>query len=930
MAAITTTTGLISGLNYQTLIDQLMSIEKQPVDLMTQKQQTFQATQAAYTTLSANLLTVTTSATNLSTAKNFASLQASVSDSSQLSVSVGDGAQVSSFDLQVLRLASSQQYFSKGFVNTDQQLVGAGTITISGGGRADTDTLLSTLNGGAGVHRGVVRVTDRSGASADVDLSAAATVTDVLNAINSASGISVNAAAQGDRIVLTDKTGQSLTNLTVIDKSGGRAAVDLGISQSVASSTLTGTSVYQATGEFTLTHLNDGNQIRLAADKSDLRITLTDAAATTLDVDLNGALTLNDVVKKINSATGNDGKLTASVSNGKLVLTDNTGGGGAQPLSVADQNGAQVVQALGLGTSAAGNVLTGQRLVAGINSVLLRNLRGGEGISQLGQLTLTDRTGATATVDLSQAQSLDEVLTAINGAKTSGNVKLQLNASLSAAGNRLVIQDTSGGSASNLVISDVGGSTLATQLGIAANAAQSSVQGTSLDLQYVNQGTTLDNYSPTGSAVRRGGIQVIDSTGATYAVNISDTVKTVGDVLDAISTATNGKVTGKLNATGDGFELVDQAGGTQQLQVKELGGSTASDLRLLGTAATGGDGKSHIISRLATTITVSDTDTLATLKDKLNAAKVGVSANVVNDGTSFSPNHLLLTASGSGAAGRLVIDDGGLGLGLTLRNRGNDALLQVGSDPATGYVLSSSSNQFTSVEPGIDVTALTVGSTSARVDVVLDTGKVADLVKKFVDGYNAVITKVADLTKFDASTNTRGALQGDGLPLRLKSALSSLSSGVNFGPAGNAVKSLADLGISFNSDGTLSADTFGLQIKVGQLGDAVNKFFLDTNNGFGAKLKKTISSFTDPLTGQITEETNSLKSSVDTLQTRIDNMNSILDVRRQRLLTQFTNLETTLGKLQTQQQALAALTGIAVSNAKSSSTTTSASSSSSG
>ena len=60
MAAITSTTGLISGLNYQTLIDQLMSIEQQPVNLMAAKQKDYQATQAALTTLSATLLTVTT------------------------------------------------------------------------------------------------------------------------------------------------------------------------------------------------------------------------------------------------------------------------------------------------------------------------------------------------------------------------------------------------------------------------------------------------------------------------------------------------------------------------------------------------------------------------------------------------------------------------------------------------------------------------------------------------------------------------------------------------------------------------------------------------------------------------------------------------------------------------------------------------------
>ena len=50
------------------------------------------------------------------------------------------------------------------------------------------------LNGGAGVQRGKIRITDRSGAVATIDLSFARTVDDVLQAINSNEDISVTAS----------------------------------------------------------------------------------------------------------------------------------------------------------------------------------------------------------------------------------------------------------------------------------------------------------------------------------------------------------------------------------------------------------------------------------------------------------------------------------------------------------------------------------------------------------------------------------------------------------------------------------------------------------------------------------------------------------------------------------------------------------------
>lgn len=73
-----------------------------------------------------------------------------------------------------------------------------------------------------------IQITDRSGNTAVIDLSATQTVDDVLKAINDSSTISVTASTDGDGLVLTDTTGSTSNNLTVIDLNGGSTASELG------------------------------------------------------------------------------------------------------------------------------------------------------------------------------------------------------------------------------------------------------------------------------------------------------------------------------------------------------------------------------------------------------------------------------------------------------------------------------------------------------------------------------------------------------------------------------------------------------------------------------------------------------------------------------------------------------------------------------
>src|SRR5258708_28853358 len=168
MSLLSTGIGLVSGLNYTALVGALTAPEQSQINALQTQDQTFKTKATAVSGLAVQLLSLTTSATSLGTASNFNALTVQNSDPSQLTASTSTGAIAGNYQFQSLRLAAAQQTISQGFANTDQQLVGAGTITISAGGQLLTPTPLNLLNAGNGVQPGSIRIPGRRGPSATV------------------------------------------------------------------------------------------------------------------------------------------------------------------------------------------------------------------------------------------------------------------------------------------------------------------------------------------------------------------------------------------------------------------------------------------------------------------------------------------------------------------------------------------------------------------------------------------------------------------------------------------------------------------------------------------------------------------------------------------------------------------------------------------
>jgi len=179
-----------------------------------------------------------------------------------------------------------------------------------------TPTLIADLNAGSGVTLGVINVTDRAGNSANIDLTGATTVADILQTINAAAGVNVTASlnAEKNAIIMTDTNAPPAQrqNLVITDVSG-TAAGDLGISQDVPDN-ITGRDLNPAVTERTRISTLYGGQGRT------LGLIEVENGGVEGTVDLSGAVSVQDILNRVNADSNSPLNISASVmTSGKAL-----------------------------------------------------------------------------------------------------------------------------------------------------------------------------------------------------------------------------------------------------------------------------------------------------------------------------------------------------------------------------------------------------------------------------------------------------------------------------------------------------------------------------------------------------------------------------------------------------------------------------------
>lgn len=822
MASITSSVGLATGIDSKSIIDQLMKLEEQPKTKLQTRVTEAENQKKAYKALLDSVTKIRDNSLTLQRPSTFNAANATSSNEDVLSATASNGAALGAYSFRVARLVTAQQTVSSGFADFNTQKVGAGTLTVEmGGGEVNTETMLADLNGGAGVTRGMFRITDRSGASAVIDATSAVSIDDIVKKINSSLDIRIKAEVKGDKLVLTDATGSSSQNLVVQDMGDGKTATGLGIATTaagVASSTVTGTDINFIATTTALSKLNDGLGVRRAAKSSDPDLTVTTRDGGSFNVNLSNAKTIADIATEFNAATSGKVKVTVNATGDGLTVTDTTGGGGT--FGITAINDSKAAADLGITSASAGGVITGKPVIAGLNTVLLKTLNGGTGLN-LGQLKITDRSGTAATIDLSTATSMQDVLDKINNTTAGG---FAVKASVKDSGNGIQIVDASGGT-SDLIIEDVTLGT-ATALGLNGTFTTSTpaAVGKNLQRQWVNENSLLSTLNG-GKGVSLGKIKVTGSNGGVATIDLTGSGHTtLGQVMTAINAKTTAiGVTVGLNANGDGLLLTDSSGGAGKMKVEDSSGSMAANLNIRGQATT-----TTIDGSYEKTITVSATDTLTDVTRKMTDLAYGVSANVINDGSGASPYRMSMTAMNSGRAGRIIFDAGTTSLGTRTLVGAQDAAVFIGgTGGAEPLLVTGSSNQLSGVLPGVNIELHSVSDNPVSLNVTRSADDLVKTVTDYVQGFNDIIAGINELTKFDPETLEKGMLLGEGAIRDIQNAMYESLNQVVTG-AGQ-YRMLADVGVKIVDGAELDFDEDKFREAYAADPTAVEKLFTATD-----------------------------------------------------------------------------------------------------
>ena len=213
-------------------------------------------------------------------------------------------------------------------------------------------------------------------------------------------------------------------------------------------------------------------------------------------------------------------------------------------------------------------------------------------------------------------------------------------------------------------------------------------------------------------------------------------------------------------------------------------------------------------------------NTLAGVRDAINATNSSVSASIVNDGTN---NRLVITSKDTGEVNSLKIAvadaDGnsqdatglsqlafdplasaGAGKNMTQLQAAKNALLDV-----DGIAISKASNVITDAIQGVTLTLTGLSdSTSTDLTVSTDKDKIKTSVQGFVDAFNKLDDTMRSLTKYDSTGKASGVLLGDATARSVLTQVKSvLTQAIG---SGNTISSLSQVGVSFLNTGKLSLD----------------------------------------------------------------------------------------------------------------------------
>jgi flagellar hook-associated protein 2 len=193
----------------------------------------------------------------------------------------------------------------------------------------------------------------------------------------------------------------------------------------------------------------------------------------------------------------------------------------------------------------------------------------------------------------------------------------------------------------------------------------------------------------------------------------------------------------------------------------------------------------------------------------------------------------------------------------------------------------------------LDLLAPTATGSNAALTVANDTSSVASNIQGFVTAYNTLQTALSGLGDYNSSSGTAGPLLGNPVLTGIESQIQR----VLYSFVGNsAYNSLASIGITTNSDGSLALSSATLQTALSSNFSAVSQLF-SGSNGVAAQLNSQITADLGA-GGSIPSYGQTLTSQENALTTQSNTLNTQMAALTASLTQQYATLNTLLSSLQ--------------------------------
>jgi flagellar hook-associated protein 2 len=302
-------------------------------------------------------------------------------------------------------------------------------------------------------------------------------------------------------------------------------------------------------------------------------------------------------------------------------------------------------------------------------------------------------------------------------------------------------------------------------------------------------------------------------------------------------------------------------------------------------------------------LTISGDMTLSDLASAINDMDDGVAkATVVQANGTYQ---LVLTGRETGADNDFTVDTSGM-TGSTLAfNSTNSMNAQDAIFTVNNVTINSSSNEVDDAIPGTTLDLVTADpDTTVAIEISQNVDSTESKIQDFVDAYNELVSYL--------TTQRTSAVSGDdnsiGSESVVRSLRSTLSGLLSKSVTSGSLKNLAELGLEFQTDGTLDFDQDTFEDVADDYSTDIERLLAGTSSTDGVfdGVYNALKAYTQS-GGIIAETQDNLDDQVDKLDDKIADMEERLALKKAQLQKEYAAADAILTQLNSQSSALSAL-----------------------